>query len=119
MKILRGFPYIRNRQPLRLKENPGTVANVYRQINEDIEKGIGLLKQAEEQGISQIHKSHIDYYVANGIKARIALVQNRWQDAANAANIARQKPNLGLADASELVSGFNDLRPKMYKCMAI
>lgn len=87
----------------------GTVANVYKQINEDIEKGIGLLKQAKEQGISQIHKSHIDYYVANGIKARIALVQNRWQDAANAANIARQKPNLGLADASELVSGFNDL----------
>lgn len=87
----------------------GTVENVYMQINNDIEYGIELLKQAEDGGITQKHKSHIDYYIANGIKSRIALVQERWQDAVDAAVLALKKPDLKTANASELVGGFNDI----------
>lgn len=91
--------------------NPrGTVEEVYIQINRDIEQGIGLLKQAEEGGITQKHKSHIDYYVANGIKSRIAMVQEQWKVAIDAATIALQKPDVTLANASELVGGFNSLQ---------
>lgn len=79
------------------------------QINNDIEYGIELLKQAEDGGITQKHKSHIDYYIANGIKSRIALVQERWQDAVDAAVLALKKPDLKTANASELVGGFNDI----------
>lgn len=90
--------------------NPrGSVEEVYVQINKDIDYGIGLLKQAEDGGVVQKHKSHIDYYVANGIKSRIALVQERWQDAINAAVTALDKKELSLANASELVGGFNNL----------
>ena len=63
------------------------------------------MKDAEEQGVTQIHKSHIDYYVANGIKSRIALVQNRWKDALDAAQIALEKPDLKLAGTSDLTKG--------------
>lgn len=87
----------------------GTVEDVYTQINKDIERGLELLKDAEDEGITQKHKSHIDYYVANGIKSRIALIQNRWQDAVDASIIALKKPDLKLLNVSELVSGFNDL----------
>lgn len=90
--------------------NPrGTVEEVYARINKDIERGISLLKDAEEQGVTQIHKSHIDYYVANEIKSRIALVQNRWKDALDAAQIALEKPDLKLAGTSDLTKGFNQL----------
>lgn len=87
----------------------GTVRQVYERINEDIEKGIALLKRAEDAGKIQQHKSHIDYYVAQGIRSRIALVQNNWELAAEAAKIALTKPRLSYANASELIIGFNTL----------
>ena len=40
-----------------------TVQQVYDQIVADIEKGVALLKDAKPQ----MHKSHIDYYVAQGL----------------------------------------------------
>ncbi len=90
--------------------NPrGTVEGVYTQINKDINRGIELLKEAEKEGVTQIHKSHIDYYVAHGIKSRIALVQNNWQEVVDATNVALQKPESKYANASELVGGFNNL----------
>ena len=49
----------------------GTVQGVYTQINSDIEKAIDLLGSISNK--VQTHVSHIDYYVANGIKARICL----------------------------------------------
>ena len=61
----------------------GTVQGVYTQINSDIEKAIDLLGSISNK--VQTHVSHIDYYVANGIKARICLTQHDYAGAATAA----------------------------------
>lgn len=64
----------------------GTIADVYTRIDADIEKAIQLLNP--EVAAAQTHPSHIDYYVANGIKANIALEKNDWVTAESAAEIA-------------------------------
>ena len=69
----------------------GTVQQVYDQINADISRSVQLLDEAK---VPQMHRSHVDYYVANGFKARIDLVQERWQEAADAAQKALSKPGL-------------------------
>ena len=56
---------------------------VYAQIDSDINKAVALLK-----GTTQQHPSHISYATALGLKARIALVENNWQDAKEAAHEA-------------------------------
>ncbi len=70
----------------------GTVEGVYTQINADIDKAISLLGSLQNK--VQTHPSHIDYYVANGIKARVCLVQHRYADAATAAAEALKKQGL-------------------------
>lgn len=60
-----------------------TVAKVYEQIDNDINKAITLL-----EGTTQKDPSHIGYAVALGIKARIALVEEKWTEAKNAAHDA-------------------------------
>lgn len=60
-----------------------TIAEVYTQIDSDIEKAISLL-----DGIEQQNPSHIGYAVALGLQARIALVENDWQTAKTAAKAA-------------------------------
>lgn len=83
----------------------GTVEEVYTQINKDIDEAINKLK---DSGIPQQNKSHIDYYVANGIKAKIALVQGNWQTASDAAAEALKK-GLTLLSPAALASGMNDV----------
>lgn len=80
----------------------GTVQETYDQINSDINRAIELL-----EGKSQGHISNVDYYVANGFKARIALVQHDYATAAAAAAEALKKNGLKLASISEL-GGNND-----------
>lgn len=73
-----------------------TNAQVYAQIDSDINKAVELLK-----GTTQLHPSHISYAAALGLKARIALVENNWQDAKNAAHeaiSASKKKILHVAD---------------------
>lgn len=82
----------------------GTVEEVYTQINSDIDKAIELL---ERSGKKQEMPSHIDSYAAYGIKARIALVQNKWDVALDAAQKALSKSGLKLAGAAELSNGMN------------
>ena len=79
------------RLPVR-KEPRGTVQGVYTQINSDIEKAIDLLGSISDK--VQTHVSHVDYYVANGIKARICLTQHDYAGAATAAAEALKKPSL-------------------------
>ncbi len=81
----------------------GTVANVYAQIDADIEQAISLLNP--DVAAPQKHPSHIDYYVANGIKANIALEKNDWPAAEQAANIA-MSGGTSMLTLSELESGF-------------
>ena len=60
-----------------------TNAEVYAQIDSDIQKAVSLL-----QGTEQQNSAHIGYAVALGIQARIALVENDWQTAKTAAKAA-------------------------------
>jgi len=79
-----------------------TVAEVYAQINDDINKAIELLKDAP----TKQHPTHIDYYVANGIKARICLTTNDWAGAEEASKIALS--NFKIGTGSQLTGGMND-----------
>lgn len=83
----------------------GTVEQVYKQINDDLAAAILLLEDATPQ----IHKSHIDQYVANGILARVKLVQNKWADAKAAATKAVANSATKLLSKDELLSGFNSV----------
>lgn len=86
--------------------NPrGTVQQVYQQINADLDSAITRFKK----GSAQRHKSHIDLYVAHGLKSRVAMVQNNWQTAADHAAEARKKSDLRLMASGDLLGGFNSV----------
>ena len=61
-----------------------TVAKVYEQIDSDINHAIELLSKSK----SQRHPSHMSYAVAQGLKSRICLVEEKWDDALAAAKEA-------------------------------
>ena len=82
----------------------GTVQGVYDQINADLEKAISLFAPLAEK--SQKHSSHIDYYVAQGLKARTCLVQQKFAEAAAAAAEAMKRPSLKMSTVAGL-DGFN------------
>lgn len=69
-----------------------TNKEVYAQAMSDINKAIELIGNT-----AQKHVSHIDKYVANGIKARIALYMGDYKTAHDAAAIALSKPGLTYA----------------------
>ena len=70
----------------------GTIKEVFDFINADIEYAVQNL------GTSRILKSNINKNVALGMAARIYLEQERWADAKNAAQLARQGYSLVAAD---------------------
>lgn len=84
----------------------GTVQDVYDRIDSDLETAVGLL-----QGRGQTHISHIDYYVAKGIQARVAMVRHDYKAAIDAASEALEKAGLSLASVEEL-GNFNDASVK-------
>jgi len=84
----------------------GTVEDVYNQINTDLNEAIQLFTSA---GLVQEHKSHADVYVAYGLKSRVALVQEKWNIAAESASKAKEKPGLTLMDSKALLDGFNSV----------
>ncbi len=79
----------------------GTVQGVYDQINEDIDRSIELFDSMNEK--KQKHSSHIDYYVAQGFKARISLVQHQYAEAAAAATAAMEKDGLKMLNVADFV----------------
>lgn len=81
----------------------GTVSDVYAQIDSDIETAISLLNP--DNAAARTHPSHIDYYVAHGIKANIALEKNDWATAESAANIA-MSGNSQMLSMNDLSNGF-------------
>lgn len=86
----------------------GTVEDVYRQINDDLDSALSLF---ESCGISQKHVSNLDYYSAALLKARVALVQNNWDDAAKYAEEATKKPGrsvMTMAEATVVKGTFTD-----------
>lgn len=86
----------------------GTVADVYKQITDDL---AAAMERYEASGKTQQDISEMDYYAANMLKARVALVMNDWQTAADAAAIVLEKPGkslLSMADATVVKGTFND-----------
>ena len=75
----------------------GTVQDVYTRINEDINTAIGYF---ENSSVEQQHPSHIDKYVAYGIKARAMMVQHNYGEAATAAKEALKKPGASIVPFS-------------------
>lgn len=87
-------------------KNPrNTVAEVYTQINIDLDESINLL-----QGYKRLNNSHFDANVAKGIKARVALTQEKFADAAKFAKEARASSTL--MSNSDYLAGFNDYTNK-------
>ena len=85
----------------------GTVADVYELINSDLARSIELFTEIGKP--VQEHSSFVDYYVAKGFQARVALVQGRWADAYEAAAQARSKRGgVALLKGDEILNGFNN-----------
>lgn len=78
-----------------------TVEAVYKFINSDLDDAINLL-----QGYSRLNKSHLDISVAKGIKARVLLSQQRWEEAANMAMSAAE--SYSFMNAADQFTGYND-----------
>lgn len=86
----------------------GTVEEVYTQINTDLNSALSLF---ESCGIAQKHVSNLDYYSTALLKARVALVQNDWDDAAYYAEEATRKPGksvMGMTEATVVKGTFVD-----------
>ncbi|MEO9854199.1 MAG: RagB/SusD family nutrient uptake outer membrane protein [Reichenbachiella sp.] len=88
-------------EPIIEPQARATVEAVYTQINEDLTQAITLL-----DGYSRFNPSHANQAVAQGLKARVALVQSNFTEAVNMARLARA--GLTLMDSSTYTSGFND-----------
>ena len=61
-----------------------TVEEVYVRINEDIDEAIKCLAATT---VARPNKSHINVHIARGLKARILLVQGKWNEAAEMAKM--------------------------------
>ncbi len=85
-----------------------TVEEVYAQINQDLDEAITLLEGYNRTlRAAATAKSHINANVARGLKARVALTQGRWADAARFAAEARQ--GFSLMSNAQYQEGFNDV----------
>lgn len=78
-----------------------TVEEVYTLINTDLDTAIPLL-----EGYVRANKSHLDASVAKGMKARVALVQGKWGDAAKYAVQARS--GYGFMSKTQQMEGYSD-----------
>lgn len=87
----------------------GTVADVYRQIDSDLDLAIALFKECRVQ---RKHISNLDLYSTSLLQARVALVENDWIKAAEAARVAISTPSaslLSMSDATVVKGKFDNL----------
>lgn len=95
--------------PLKLEsseqhESIATVGEVYNTIVSDLDNAISLFQGSTE---SRPAKSYIDLSVAQGLRARVALVMQDWNTAISNAAAARE--GYPLMDATAYTSGFRDV----------
>jgi len=81
-----------------------SIGQVYAQVRHDIDTAVMMLQNAPKQK----HKTHIDYAVANGLKARICLTTGDWAAAEQAAKAAQTGYTIG--DAATILGGMNSLK---------
>ncbi|MBQ0144900.1 MAG: RagB/SusD family nutrient uptake outer membrane protein [Bacteroidales bacterium] len=77
-----------------------SVAEVYKQIDLDLETALSLF---EECKVARKHISNLDFYSTSLLQARVALVENDWTKAAEAARRAISTPNASLLSRSDAV----------------
>lgn len=77
-----------------------SVAEVYKQIDHDLETALSLF---EECKVARKHISNLDFYSTSLLQARVALVENDWTKAAEAARRAISTPNAFLLSRSDAV----------------
>jgi hypothetical protein len=80
-----------------------TVEDVYTQINKDLDEAIALFANDKERP----NKSHLNINIAKGIKARVALTQQNYEDAAKFAKESRQ--GFGLMTGNQYIQSFVNL----------
>ena len=80
-----------------------TVSQIYTQINSDIYQAISLLNGSTQQSIN-----HMGYAVAQGLKSRIALVEENWNAAYDAAMEAITASGKSVQNVSNFM-GMNDV----------
>ena len=80
-----------------------TVAQVYAQIDADIDQAVNLLN-----GTTQLNPEHMGYAVALGLRARIALVKEDWTTAYNSAVAAISASGKSIQQVSAF-AGLNDV----------
>jgi starch-binding outer membrane protein, SusD/RagB family len=88
-------------EPITVGGARNTVEEVYASVNADLDAAMGLLTTRRNA------KSHLNINVVKGIKARVALTQGKWADAAKFANEARAGYNL--MNGSQILEGFNNV----------
>ncbi|MCT4590948.1 MAG: RagB/SusD family nutrient uptake outer membrane protein [Carboxylicivirga sp.] len=81
----------------------GTLTDVYTQINADIDSA--LIRLHPDVATEKEHISNLDYYSANGLKARIKLEQGEWQKAYDAATLALSGGTMMISEI-DLKNGF-------------
>lgn len=89
-------------EPTTEKNPRNTVAEVYAQINADLDDAIANLT-GYDRGTN---KSHLNINVAKGLKARVALVQENWPAAIKFAQEARA--GFALMTNAQYSAGFNN-----------
>lgn len=91
------------------KGNPrSTNSEVYALIDDDIDKASELLKGIERDKNWWYNTMYIDYSIAQGIKARICMVENKWADAKTAAHNAIDNSGCSILPTSTF-AGLNNV----------
>lgn len=86
-----------------------TLRTVYARIDEDIDRAIALLGAGRETTLTKDNKSHINLYVALGIKSRACLAEGDWKGAYDAARRVIDEGGYAVGTESDLMSGMNSL----------
>lgn len=94
-----GIPIVLEPKNVGIKRS--SVEEVYAQIHADLDDAIDRLSEYDRP-----NKSHLDASVAMGLKARVYLTQQNWEDAAEYAADARAGYDLMSND--DYTAGFND-----------
>jgi hypothetical protein len=78
-----------------------TVEEVYAQINKDLTEAASILSN------NRANKSHFNLQIVNGMRARVALAQQKWAEAASFAKLART--GFALMTTTQYQDGFAEI----------